>query len=844
MQMTLYVSRQHLTSNRLWIVLVAFHLLLASASATADAGTEVQCLAPADCASGLFCVSGRCRSRTSFVENWGGGDLGAGGVALAVTANGERLIAAVAGRELRLYRQPPEAVNWIQESIDPFAAAPQLEVDRDGRIHIAYRESGADQIKYARRTDSGWAIETIDRGASPALALGPDGRPYLAYSVAVGVGTVNKIAERRNGTWSMTEIASGGGLCPCIGDPTALCPCGAEPGRPLLRVGDDGRVHSVSPLWDTYPGLDYSVRTGDTWSSEAIETSGFLDGSTALALGAHGDVHVAYAKLGDILRVATRVDDTWSYVDTALPTGGHNALVADELGLHLCGFSPSQNPTELYYATNVSGAWQQTLVDAQAEKAGFCDLALDAAGQVHIAYASGETGALRIADNRSGVFESTTVAEGLIYTGRLGYRVDANGSGHLAAPRRAFRRELGRAWNHGHQADYWTDISGPPERSVVSGEALIFPGIAMALDRHGFSHLSYRQGWTVPDGAVYATNARLGDDGDWFREVVVAHYDIGGTAIATAGNGRPRIAYADGSDHSIKIAGFDGAEWQHTLVEARWAGNPNLIVDAMDDNHLLYNDGGGVFYATDAFGAWAVERLSDAPVNFLPTSLTISPQGVLHAVYWRSGEGLWYADTASGVWRSEPIENRQNVRQDVVLRGWNSFALTIDTEERPHVVFVNSENQLVHLRRSDDGWEAGVYDHAERNIEGIATDLDPDGALHIAYISDTALYRVVLPLLPQASTCSVETIRLTNAVTTGIQGYHSETGIQVTGQARVDQGARLNLRAPRIRFEPGFRVAGGGGLRATSMAVICHGDERAIPDLVTGTAQPAVTGSH
>lgn len=735
-------------------VLAASMLAPVIADGTGDAADA--CAAPADCATGWFCVASQCMDRRSFVETWGGGDVGATGVALAVTASGERLIAAVAGRELRLYRQEDAASDWDSETIDHFATAPQLAVDANRGLHVAYREAGSSRVKYAYQLADRWITEVVDQGFNPSLAVGPDGRAYLAYSAAVGTGSAIKLAEQTDSNWSIETIDSGGGsMCPCIGDPTSLCPCGIEPGQPYLDVGTDGLVHVVSPRWSTeYAGLDYRVRAENDWPREAIEPSGFIEGATAVALGANGEVYAAYAVLGDLLRVATRISGSWSYVDTGLATGGQTSLVSSDAGLHLCGFSPSLRPNALYYATNVSGDWQQTLVDEQADDANFCSLALDAQGAVHIAYESGETGALMIADNRTGDFEKETVAEGIIYTGRIAYGVDANGKGHLAAPRRVFMRELEQAWNHGSRADYWTDASGTPMREVVTTEALIFPGIAMTLDQQGFAHLSFKQGWTVPTASAYATNAKAGADGGWWREVIVDHYDISGTAIATNSSDLARIAYADGSDNDIKLAAFDGETWQHEQVEARWADMPSLVVDNRDAEHLLYTDGSGVHYAEDSSGTWQISTLSDAWTNYLPATLAMSPNGVLHAAYWRSQtddrseRGLWYANNASGTWVAEQVQNTQEVSQDVTLRGWNFFSLAGDTNEVAHISFVNEDDQLVHLQRATDGWQARIYDDAERHIEGIWSAIAPDGKLHIAYIADTALYRAQIPTQP------------------------------------------------------------------------------------------------
>lgn len=58
-------------------------------------------------------------------------------------------------------------------------------------------------------------------------------------------------------------------------------------------------------------------------------------------------------------------------------------------------------------------------------------------------------------------------------------------------------------------------------------------------------------------------------------------------------------------------------------------------------------------------------------------------------------------------------------------------------------------------------------------------------------------------------------------VNSGSQTARSEISIQVTGGVSVASGASLELSAPRISFEPGFRVEQGGQLRAIAAPVSC-----------------------
>lgn len=67
--------------------------------------------------------------------------------------------------------------------------------------------------------------------------------------------------------------------------------------------------------------------------------------------------------------------------------------------------------------------------------------------------------------------------------------------------------------------------------------------------------------------------------------------------------------------------------------------------------------------------------------------------------------------------------------------------------------------------------------------------------------------------------CSTETLSLQETFYRGSYRVRSETTITVT--AEVNTAARLMLKAPRIEFDLGFRVAAGGALTATSYPVNC-----------------------
>ena len=73
--------------------------------------------------------------------------------------------------------------------------------------------------------------------------------------------------------------------------------------------------------------------------------------------------------------------------------------------------------------------------------------------------------------------------------------------------------------------------------------------------------------------------------------------------------------------------------------------------------------------------------------------------------------------------------------------------------------------------------------------------------------------------------CFAGTRRLENLIlNSGSRIFRSEVGLDVAGTVAVGAGASLDLTAPSITLEPGFRVASGGVFKATSGAVTCPGE--------------------
>jgi hypothetical protein len=166
-------------------------------------------------------------------------------------------------------------------------------------------------------------------------------------------------------------------------------------------VAVDGNDHThVSYVDYGDSRVKYAFWTGAAWRIELVDDFSANDYvfSTSLALDNLGDARLAYYdnSPGD-LRYARRVANTWGTeaVDTSGDVGESSALAIDS----------RNNPHLVLYKTtgmlryarwdDSSSAWSvEDVVDAGAY-GGSCDLALDSADRPHISYFDSDSGSLK-----------------------------------------------------------------------------------------------------------------------------------------------------------------------------------------------------------------------------------------------------------------------------------------------------------------------------------------------------------------------------------------------------------------------------------------------------------------
>lgn len=177
----------------------------------------------------------------------------------------------------------------------------------------------------------------------------------------------------------------------------------------------------------------HSYRHGGKGFTDPIQTAGKLGYNTAIAVapGGGGEVHAVYCSLEKTAAFhAVRKNQVWQ-AHAAVPGLSNGALdmAFDQAGqLHLVGFKHK----EVRYTRFAGGAWQDnTLLQAGAPTLSEPGLAVDGKGKVHVSLCDG-AGALKYVTNTSGSFAAAkqwSIDPGTYC--RTDIAVDAAGTVHI-----------------------------------------------------------------------------------------------------------------------------------------------------------------------------------------------------------------------------------------------------------------------------------------------------------------------------------------------------------------------------------------------------------------------------
>lgn len=315
--------------------------------------------------------------------------------------------------------------EWLTETVD--AADPGRDywffnfvLDRQDCPHIAYLSVGEafrftepTDVKYARRADAGWDVETVvaseDELRAPTLAVDSRGRAYIVYFYDTGGGEYalpesGLVCARWTGNaWDIQTVdggTHGGALrqCTAVAIDDQDCPHVAYSYGNLLkrdlkyarwtgrewelrtvdadaRVGDSltrtldeiaisldnaGRPHVA--YYDGLRGdLKYAHETGERWEVETVDAEEDAGFAPFIAVGPDGYAHILYRTStrkaggwGGALKYARRSGEGWATL-TVDGEGGDGSLAVDSRSRPRIAYTYYGPSAQIRYATWAGG---------------------------------------------------------------------------------------------------------------------------------------------------------------------------------------------------------------------------------------------------------------------------------------------------------------------------------------------------------------------------------------------------------------------------------------------------------------------------------------------------------
>jgi hypothetical protein len=269
--------------------------------------------------------------------------------------------------------------TWIVEQLHiagmGCSSSNSMAIDSVDKAHIGY--NGGGYLSYATNSSGTWETEIIDNTLYPRYtSIAVDSADYIHISCNSGFEEDIKYATNASGNW-ITEVLENSN------------PIGQSP----IAVDLNGNVHISFISYGSNDDnlLRYITNVSGTWSTDTVALGSLDPYKCSIAVDSAGNVNIIYRDydLYD-LKHATNSSGVWvSETVDDFVTGGDQylSLVVDSYGnSHVSYFDYISDRARLNYANNVSGAWENYIIDNVGVRQDTASIAIDADDKVHIIY--------------------------------------------------------------------------------------------------------------------------------------------------------------------------------------------------------------------------------------------------------------------------------------------------------------------------------------------------------------------------------------------------------------------------------------------------------------------------
>lgn len=611
--------------------------------------------------------------------------------------------------------------KWNYEVVDgarDVGAHASLAFDSKGAPNISYRDATNQALKYARKVDQVWQVQTVVKGGvtgHTSIEMDAGDHPHITFITATGLSYAHFGALG----WETEQVMS-------------IEEAGAPITAEMLALDRNGKPHVV---FNTDSGSDvrYSSRESDGWHSGAIALGFYTEpngGDVALALYPNGDPYIIanidswdnwYHHRFHQVVSAKRVDGVWTFqVENYNGAVAPVAIAIDAKGTAYLANAQGGATT---YRTDPEGSAET--VDAWTGQPLALALALDDQGQPHFGEMldatdlpdmlnhikkQGGQWAEEVVDRASDVGQSPALA------------IDKNDH-----PGVSYHDGLTAAvkltrWN----GTSWKSEQVEPSIAAASGTSLQFDG--GNNPRVGYlAYFSSDDAWRVR----YATKS----SGAWSRTNVetLAHWNPQeGNHIAlqlVAQGGEPRLAYQKpGSDAPVRYAAPPLETNHEAVAENGYPGyTVSLGLDHAGQPHVLFADpvADRFYYASRTGAGWQTSVVGSGDGVGAFSDLAIDAADAAHICYSSdtSGSmGLRYARLVGGQWQTELVDSA----------GGEYCSIALDSAGHPHIsYFAPVSGALKYASWSSSGWSVTTVDPHGGAPTALA--LDGNDVPYIAY---------------------------------------------------------------------------------------------------------------
>ena len=422
------------------------------------------------------------------------------------------------------------------------------------------------------------------------------------------------------------------------------------------------------------------------------------------------------------LKFANKDANGWhtQILDSNGSAGDHNSIAEDHQGYLHISYSSTSPELALRYTYQDSSGWHFETVES-----GFTvrstSIALDQNNYPHISYEwDWEDLKYAYKDLGGWHFETADPSPNNQVGEDSSLRLDVDGYPHISY----------YDWTAYDLKYAYRDSSGW-HQSVIDAQDDAGDASSLVLDNQGNPHISY-----LAEGDLKYADF---DGNNWNTTTVSAGAWLGElNSMALDHTGIPHMIYKE-SPHNLTYAYFDGADWQHELVDRELDGfiyNVDIDIDANDRPHVAYFDyyywDTRVKYAFRDATGWHTTVASNNLGEEVGVALAINSQGYPHISYSIDDTGtVEYLFQDAGGWHE--------ITLDSGLGEWPYIYtdIQIDSSDHPHVLFNDYfHHQLIYTYNDGNVWQTFDVSTPGDTPLYLSLALDDMGNPHVSYYDE------------------------------------------------------------------------------------------------------------